>query len=303
MEISDPYTGHNILVTGGSGYIGSFLANKLENIGHKVTTTSTRFINRPNHLRVDLTNENKAYSILSQLKDIDTIIHCAAIAHGKDTPNEMKVGEFNSLILKNLLNIYKSRKIHWIFLSSISVYGDHHSKKNIPINKKANPFESYGIGKLHDENYLIKNCEHLDILRLMPVYDKQNLDDIKKRVFFPRTNIKVLVKPSPKYSLCNIEEVLYSVKSSMRFSSGQRCSNVGDAKPLDQETIATWFSGKVLYMPQFLFCFIFALLPKKVTYMRNIAFMIKKYALNNIYQIKTTEINQDITNIKTKNND
>jgi hypothetical protein len=139
---------------------------------------------------------------------------------------------------------------------------------------------------------------HLDILRLMPVYDSQNLDDIKKRVFFPGTNIKVLVKPSPKYSLCNIEEVLHSVKISMQFSSGQRCSNVGDTKPLDQQTIATWFSGKVLYIPQFLFSFIYALLPKKITFIRNIAFMIKKYALNNTYQIQTTEINQDITNTK-----
>lgn len=280
----------HILITGATGYVGSYLAKNLSKDTFIITTTSMRQENSPDHILIDFSKEKQTYLFSKSLKPVDIIIHCAAIAHGQRPPQGLSVGNFNSIILKNLVSAFEDQTPHWIFLSSISVYGDAHSDKNIPLIKRPKPFDSYGVGKLNDEKYLIDNCQHLDILRLMPVYDKKNLNDIKKRVYLPKTNLKILIRPSPIYSLCNIKEVLYAIQNCMQFSSGQRYSNVGDTNPLNQSALAGWFDGKVIYLPQFIFKVIFELLPKKFTFSRNIAFMIKKFALNNIYQIESRSI-------------
>ena len=46
----------------------------------------------------------------------------------------------------------------------------------------------------------------------MPVYDSKNIEDIKK-VYLPKTNIKIIINPSPIYSICNIQNVLSAVQT------------------------------------------------------------------------------------------
>ncbi len=275
----------HILIAGGTGYIGSYLSNKLSEAGHNVISVSRSIGNGKNHLCTDLTNEKAVIEVAKKITTIDTIIHCAAIAHGERPPKNYSVADFNTKITKNLLKGFKGHQTHWIFISSISVYGDFYSESQIPINFSPKSVDSYGSGKIRDENILISKCKHLDILRLMPVYDNENLHDIKKRVFLPKTNIKIIIKPSPLYSICNIEKVLSAVQKSMNYSYGQRIAQVGDAEPISQKELASWFTGRIILVPQLLFKFLFFLLPKKFISFRKIAFMLKKLGLNNIYEI------------------
>ena len=75
-------------------------------------------------------------------------------------------------------------------MSSISVYGEVDLESSIPLTLVPKPADSYGVGKLRDEDLLISNCSHLSILRLTPVYDSQNLQDIKKKGFFTKYKSK-----------------------------------------------------------------------------------------------------------------
>ena len=84
------------------------------------------------------------------------------------------------------MKAFEGFEVHWIFLSSISVYGDLHSESAIQLERFPKPSDSYGVGKLHDESLFVSECDHLDILRLMPVYDSQNLQDIRKESFYQR---------------------------------------------------------------------------------------------------------------------
>lgn len=243
-----------------------------------------------NHICADLTDENTVVGLAKKLSTVDVIIHCAAIAHGERPPNNYSVADFNTLITKNLLKAFVRHQAHWIFISSISVYGDFYSESQIPIIVSPESSDNYGFGKLRDENLFIKRCKHLDILRLMPVYDSENLQDIKKRVFLPKTNIKIMIRPWPLYSICNIEKVLSAVHNSMNYSSGQRIAQVGDVEPLSQKELSSWFSGKAIPVPQSVFKFAFFLLPKRFAMFRKIAFMVKKMALSSIYEIGVREI-------------
>ncbi|MDB9985968.1 NAD(P)-dependent oxidoreductase [Pelagibacterales bacterium] len=280
----------HILIAGGTGYIGSYLSSKLTKAGHKVISVSRSIRYDKNHIRIDLTNEKTVIELAKNISTIDIIIHCAAIAHGERPPKNYSVADFNTTITKNLLKGFEGHQSHWIFISSISVYGDFYSKSQIPITFSPKSADNYGSGKIRDENLLISRCKHLDILRLMPVYDNENLHDIKKRVFLPKTNIKIIIRPSPLYSICNIEKVLSAVQKSMNYSYGQRIAQVGDAEPISQKELASWFTGKVISVPQLLFKFLFFLLPKKFISIRKIAFMFKKLGLNNIYEIGVKDI-------------
>ena len=176
-------------------------------------------------------------------------------------------------------------------MSSISVYGDVYPNSQIPIIFSPESSDSYGSGKLRDEKLLISRCSHLDILRMMPVYDSNNLKDIKKRVYLPKTNIKIIIYPSPHYSICNIKNVLSAVQNSMNSSSGQRITQVGDAVAVSQKELTNWFPGKAILIPQSVFKLALFLLPKKYRLFKKVAYMLKKLALGHTYEIGVREIN------------
>ncbi|MDA7726816.1 NAD-dependent epimerase/dehydratase family protein [Pseudomonadales bacterium] len=281
--------GH-ILVTGGTGYIGGYLSNKLMNAGYRVTTVSRTVGENNSHICADLTNQEVLNVLAKSLSSVDTIIHCAAIAHGEKPTGNHSVADFNTLISNNILKAFDRHKIRWIFISSISVYGDLYSESSIPLTRCPKPTDSYGKGKLRDEELFISNCSHLDILRLMPVYDSLNLQDIRKRVFLPTTNVKILIRPAPLYSICNLAEVLTVVKQCMDNKSGQRIIQVGDSHPVSQADLLSWFPGRSVPVPQFLFRAMVSLLPKRLASLRNLRFMLKKLGLNNVYEVGCLEL-------------
>ena len=297
MKPKMPVKGH-ILITGGTGFIGSYLSNGLLKAGYKVTTVSRSASGNKSHICADLTNKESLVDLGNQLSSVDTIIHCAAIAHGEYPPNNCSVSEFNTSISNNLIEVFGVRKLRWIFISSISVYGDLHLESEIPLTQHPKPVDSYGLGKLFDESSFVSNCCHLDILRLMPVYDNCNLQDIRKRVFLPNTDIKVMIHPYPLYSICNVAKVLTMVLQCMKYKSGQRISQVGDSQPASQKDLVSCFPGKYIVVPQFAFRLVIFLLPKRISLFRNIRFMLKKFGLNNIYEVGSIEVGIAETSLK-----
>ena len=289
MVIEKTIKGH-VLITGGTGYIGGYLSSKLVNLGYKVTSLSRSVHRSVDHVCVDLTNQEAIADLAKRLPSVDTIIHCAANAGGEGSPENQSIADFNTLIVKNILKTFKRHQINWIFISSISVYGKLHSETSIPIIRAPKPISSYGVGKLRDEELFISNCRILNILRLMPVYDSQNLQNIRKRVFLPNTNLKIMIRPSPRYSICNLNEVLIAVKNCMEYKSGQRIIQVGNSEPISQADLVNWFPGISIPIPQILFRVMVCLLPNKLTLLRNTGFMLKKLGLNNIYEVGCKEL-------------
>lgn len=288
--LADGFTKGHILITGGTGFIGGYLSNKLLKSGYKVTTVSRSLSVNKNHISVDLTNQENLKDLAKSLPSVDTIIHCAAIAHGEKPAGNYSVADYNTLISNNILKAFDRHRIRWIFISSISVYGELYSETSIPLARCPKPTDSYGVGKLRDERLFISNCSHLNILRLMPVYDSLNLQDIRKRVFMPATNIKLLIRPTPLYSICDISEVLTAVKQCMNHKLGKRIIQVGDSKPVSQAELVSWFPGRSVPIPQFAFRAIISLLPRSTASLKNIRYMLKKLGLNNVYEVGCLEL-------------
>lgn len=164
------------LVTGGNGFIGSYLCKALKSDGHQVISLGKADCN---NIQLDL---SKTYHKFND--DFDYVVHTASIVHNTEHATSLN----GDLILSDISiteNLIKSleavtfKKI--IFLSSVSVYGIK-SGSEIDVNQPTKPIEGYGLSKLINEKILQSkiNSEKLLILRLPLVNGPSAKGNIKK---------------------------------------------------------------------------------------------------------------------------
>jgi UDP-glucose 4-epimerase len=168
-----------ILVTGGAGFIGSNLVDKLIDEGYKVFIIDNLSSGKKENInkkavfyKADICHLDK---ILPLFKEIDYVFHLAAnprVIFSVENPIEShKVNVDGTLNV--LYASYKNRVKRLIFASSSAVYGD---IKKLPLkeNITPNPISPYGLHKLIGEYYckLFSNIYNLETvcLRYFNVY-------------------------------------------------------------------------------------------------------------------------------------
>jgi len=168
-----------VLVTGGAGFIGSNLVDKLINEGHKVFVIDNLSTGKKENLnkkaifyKADICDLNK---ILPLFKGIDYVFHLAAnprVMFSVENPIESHKVNVNGT-LNVLYASYKNKVKRLIFASSAAVYGD---IKKLPLkeNMTPKPISPYGLHKLIGEFYckLFSNLYNLETvcLRYFNVY-------------------------------------------------------------------------------------------------------------------------------------
>lgn len=130
--------GNKILVTGGTGFIGSHTVVELYNAGYtpvivdNLSNSSIKILDqiekiigfKPEFHEFDLCDEIKTSAFLAANDDIKGIIHFAAFkAVGESVQKPLEYYHNNFVSLFNLLNAYKERPINFVFSSSCTVYG------------------------------------------------------------------------------------------------------------------------------------------------------------------------------------
>jgi UDP-glucose 4-epimerase len=157
-----------VLITGGAGFIGSHLADKLVNLGTeiKVIDNFDEFYNGKdknvkNNLKKDNYNLVKGdilslETLISLTKGVSIIFHQAAQAglrHCNEHP--MKAHNVNVTGTINVLTAARINKVkRVVYASSSSIFGP---PQNIPMNEThpTNPHSPYGATKLAAEKYCI----------------------------------------------------------------------------------------------------------------------------------------------------
>lgn len=150
----------NFLITGGAGFIGSHLTEKLLAEGHEVTVVDNlatgKVQNLPSHPRLRWLSKNILHC---HAADFDN--HFDAIAHLAATPSvtqswkkPLVCHENNLSTTVAVLQLCQELKIpRLVFASSAAVYGN---PQHIPISEGSltAPISPYGLHKLVGEQYL-----------------------------------------------------------------------------------------------------------------------------------------------------
>jgi len=157
-----------ILVTGGAGYIGSVLVNKLIEQGHQVNVID----DLSNGFRENIDRRAKFTegSILDKgnlnqaLEGVEVVYHLAAKIRVEE--GEAKPELYKKVNIEGTLDLIKAcvdKKIaKFIFASTAAVYGD---PEEFPVNEnsKTNPVNVYGATKLEIDKYLEANAKNMGI--------------------------------------------------------------------------------------------------------------------------------------------
>ena len=148
-----------ILVTGGTGYIGSHTVVELMEAGMEVViidnlSNSEREVldgiaaitgKRPDFEEVDLRERNATFNVFKKYPDIEAIIHFAAFkAVGESVEKPLEYYENNILSLIHLLEAMKMFSVQYlVFSSSCTVYGEPDElpvTENAPMKKAGSPY-------------------------------------------------------------------------------------------------------------------------------------------------------------------
>ena len=232
----------HILLTGLQALLEAPSTMGLET-GYKVTAISRTPLAKENHHELDLLDGDAVQRFVKEIDVVNYVVHCAAIAHGENPPHKLSVADFNSQILINLIDSFSDEQPHWLFLSSMSVYGHAYVENPIKMSS-ARALRQLWIWKL------LRAVAHFclgqtDISRLPPTYNEAHLV-IQERVYFPKTRIKVHLTVS-QYLLFG--SCYRSSAQCTENSQGLRLHQI-ETNPVSQHKLASTSPGFVVPFPQ-----------------------------------------------------
>ena len=146
------------VVTGGAGFVGSYLVKLLVKKGHNVVVIDNLHKGKKENLdevldEIEFLNiDIRDYDLMEKnMRDIDGVFHQAALTVVQDSFKDPE--EYHSVNVDGTENIFKiaqKNNFKVVYASSSSIYGH---QENVPIlenfNKK--PINPYGKTKLNDE--------------------------------------------------------------------------------------------------------------------------------------------------------
>ena len=164
-----------VLLTGGSGYLGSLLTRRLLRKGYDVRVLDNFLFGREpvsavsGDSRLELVpGDVRDLAIVSRsLKGADVVIHLASIVGTQSSELDPKASiEINYLATRSLADLCKLYKIRqFVFASTCSVYGAQPDRL-ITEGSEVNPLDSYGQSKYESERAILQAYDYPTILRL-----------------------------------------------------------------------------------------------------------------------------------------
>lgn len=151
----------HILVTGGAGFIGSHLTERLLAAAHRVRVldnlSTGKRVNLPSHKQLEFIEGDIRDEVQAQaaVNGVDAVVHLAAVASVQasvDDPNGTHASNFlGTLHLLEAAREYGVRR--FLYASSAAVYGD---TAELPVREDValKPLTPYAADKLAGEHYL-----------------------------------------------------------------------------------------------------------------------------------------------------
>ena len=163
-------------VSGSSGFCGSAILNEALNQNLKVRSFNRNkgLLSLSNHSYVECDLSNLDSLSVNNFNGLTAFIHAGGIAHQKGTKHDQYMSINYDATVK-LFNLCAEAGVkHFIFLSTVAVYGVASAREPLSINSPVNPITDYAKSKLKAEEYILNASQKIDmrvtVLRLPLIY-------------------------------------------------------------------------------------------------------------------------------------
>ena len=213
----------NYLITGVTGFIGKNLLDKIKKEDRKIYyiyRSKKLSLNDSNiiGIKVDLENLNEINNLKKILGSINTIIHCANLAHDKYPISKIKKINYKATIqLAKLAKNFNIKK--FIFLSTAKINMNYNNNINNENSISSNvKYDTYTKIKYKTENKLNKIFEfskvNCIILRPALVYGINVKGNLKKIENLANFNLPLpFANATEKKSFCSIHNLIKCINS------------------------------------------------------------------------------------------
>jgi UDP-glucuronate 4-epimerase len=260
----------NILVTGGAGFIGSNLSEKLLELGHKTICLDNfdnfydPLIKRKNILKAQL---NPRYTLIEgDIRDeklldhvfttfkIDTVVHIAALAGvRKSICNPL---EYVDVDIKGTVNLleksraYKVRK--FIFASTSSVYGLNPTpfKEDDSITSPISPYAAAKhAGELFCHTYHMLYGTPIVCLRFFTVYGPRQRPEMAihyfTRMIYEGKEISIFGDGLSSRDYTYIDDIVNGIIASINLNCTFEIFNLGNSNPIKLDYLVDLIERKL----------------------------------------------------------
>ena len=243
-----------ILIVGGTGFIGYYVAKKAISKKYLVNSISTRkpkkirYIKSVKYLLCDISKKNHLNKIIKN-KDYDFVVNLGGHVNHRD---KEKIHKSHFIGCKNLAEVFSSKKIKsFIQLGSGAEYGN--VKSPIKENSKCRPGAYYGSSKLKATKFLQNLYKRknfpVTILRLFQTYGPKqdsnrvipiSINKCIKNQFFPCSDGKQL------RDFVHVNDLVNAIFKVFNNSNTRgQIINIGTGKPIKIKKLITTISKMI----------------------------------------------------------
>ena len=168
-----------ILVTGGTGTLGTPLVSFLKNKGNEVFTCNPFHMSDKNHIRCDISEFRETEKLFDHVPDVDFVYHLAA-EFGRNNGEDYyeQLWKTNVIGTKHMIRMQERLKFKMIFSSSSEIYGELPDgipyAENVSKTHPLHHYNDYAMSKWVNEqqikNSIEQNGTETMILRFFNAY-------------------------------------------------------------------------------------------------------------------------------------
>jgi nucleoside-diphosphate-sugar epimerase len=161
-----------ILLTGGTGFLGSHVAEQLSEAGRKVRalvrkSSDTRFLRTLSNVELVEGAVDDAASMLAAARGVDSIVHAAGLVKARSPDEFLEVNAEGTL---NALSAARKNAVRrFVYVSSLAAAGPSDADGNpVPATATPRPVTHYGKSKLAAEAHVHAARDELEVIVLRP---------------------------------------------------------------------------------------------------------------------------------------
>ncbi len=185
-----------VLVTGGTGFLGSHVAAQLVSKGHVVRalvrkSSNVKFLSTLSGVELAYGAVEDKDAVARAAEGVDAIVHSAGLVKAK-RPDDFVATNVEGT--RNLLEVAVDRRAsikRYVFVSSLAAHGPSHDGAPIPHDREPSPVTEYGRSKLAAERLVTAAKADLAVTTIRPptIYGPR---DTEMLAFFEAMSMGVL---------------------------------------------------------------------------------------------------------------